>query len=80
MCIMYGNKITQLRKAANMTQGQLGELLNVSPQAISKWEHNLSEPDLTTMKKIWQALPFVISSPSVFHGCPAIEFLVGILS
>ena len=52
MCIMYGNKITQLRKAANMTQGQLGELLNVSPQAISKWEHNLSEPDLTTMKKI----------------------------
>lgn len=49
---MYGNKITQLRKAANMTQGQLGELLNVSPQAISKWEHNLSEPDLTTIKKI----------------------------
>lgn len=49
---MYGDKITQLRKAANMTQGQLGELLNVSPQAVSKWEHNLSEPDLATMKKI----------------------------
>lgn len=35
-----------------MTQGQLGELLNVSSQAVSKWEHDLSEPDLGTIKRI----------------------------
>ncbi len=48
----YGQKITQLRKNANMTQTQLGEALNVSAQAVSKWEHNLAEPDLSTIKKI----------------------------
>lgn len=49
---MYGSKIAKLRKSANMTQGQLGELLNVSAQAVSKWEHDISEPDLATVKKI----------------------------
>lgn len=48
----YGQKITQLRKNANMTQAQLGDALNVSAQAVSKWEHNLAEPDLSTIKKI----------------------------
>lgn len=55
----YGQKNTQLRKQANMTQGQLGELLNVSSQAVSKWEHDLSEPDLGTIKRM--ALIFKIS-------------------
>lgn len=49
---MYGDKISQLRKEANLTQGQLGNLLNVSAQAVSKWENNLSEPDLATVKRI----------------------------
>lgn len=48
----YGQKIAQLRKLSNMTQARLGELLNVSAQAVSKWEHDIAEPDLATIKKL----------------------------
>lgn len=48
----YGQKIAQLRKEANLTQTQLGAALNVSAQAVSKWEHNIAEPDLATIKKM----------------------------
>ena len=33
-----GNKIRELRKGANLTQEQLAASLNLSPQAVSKWE------------------------------------------
>ena len=48
----YGKKISQLRRSKNLTQQQLGDSLNVSAQAISKWEHDLAEPDLSTIKKM----------------------------
>lgn len=48
----YGQRIAQLRKNANLTQAQLGEKLNVSAQAVSKWEHSQSEPDLTTIRNM----------------------------
>ena len=35
-----------------MTQQQLGEKLNVSYQAVSKWENDISEPDLSTIEKM----------------------------
>lgn len=41
-----GEKITTLRSAANMSQGDLAEKLNVSRQSISKWETNASIPEL----------------------------------
>lgn len=48
----YGEKIAQLRKNAAMTQSGLGDKLGVTAQAVSKWEHDVSEPDLGTLKKI----------------------------
>ena len=48
----YGEKLIQLRKNANMTQADLGEKLGVTAQAVSKWEHDVSEPDLGTLRKI----------------------------
>lgn len=48
----YGQKIIQLRKNAQVTQTQLGDYLNVSAQAVSKWERDTAEPDLGTVKKI----------------------------
>ena len=47
-----GNKIRTLRKQAGMTQVELGNKLNVSAQAVSKWEKSLSEPDTTTIREI----------------------------
>ena len=48
----YGEKIKQLRKENNLTQAELGEKLFVTSQAVSKWENDLSEPDLNSVKKM----------------------------
>ena len=50
----YGTKIAELRAANKMTQAQLGEKLNVTSQAVSKWENGLSEPDIESIRKICQ--------------------------
>ena len=41
-----GKKIKTLRKNKNMTQEQLAEVLSVSAQAVSKWENEVSTPDI----------------------------------
>ena len=35
-------RIAAVRKTAGLTQEQLGELVNVSRQAVSKWESGVS--------------------------------------
>ena len=42
-----GNKIRELRRANNLTQEQLAATLNISAQAVSKWEMGASYPDMT---------------------------------
>ena len=40
-----GERITDLRKGKNLSQGQLASLLEVSRQAVSKWENDTASPD-----------------------------------
>lgn len=40
-----GERITDLRKGKNLSQGQLASLLEVSRQAVSKWENDTTSPD-----------------------------------
>ncbi len=40
-----GNRIKKLRKEMNFTQEYVAEKLNVSRQAVSKWEKDISNPD-----------------------------------
>lgn len=40
----YGTRIKQAREARRMTQEQLAEALDISRQAVSKWEADLSRP------------------------------------
>lgn len=47
-----GEKIAELRKKNGMTQDDLGKEMNVSYQAVSKWERDESQPDFETMSKI----------------------------
>ena len=42
-----GKKIKELRKKKDMTQERLAEYLNVSFQAVSKWETGAASPDLS---------------------------------
>jgi len=48
----YGQKIADLRKGSKLTQADLGKKLNVTAQAVSKWENDLSEPDIDSIKKM----------------------------
>lgn len=47
-----GKKLSSYRKIAGLTQQQLGEHLNLSAQAISKWENDLAEPDLSALRAL----------------------------
>lgn len=45
--INISKRIREYRNANNLTQEQLGELVGVSAQAISKWEREVCYPDIT---------------------------------
>lgn len=67
----YGTKIAELRTANKMTQAQLGSMLNVTSQAVSKWENGLSEPDIESIKKMCEI--FHISFDEFFGAQPRTE-------
>lgn len=48
----FGEKLASLRKQANMSQIDLADKLNVSRQAVTKWENGNGLPDLDNIKKI----------------------------
>ena len=50
--VTLGNKIAALRKSKGITQADLGTYLNISYQAVSKWERGESAPDFETLSKI----------------------------
>ena len=59
-----GNKIRELRRAHNLTQEQLATALNISAQAISKWEMGASYPDMTMIPTL--AAFFKVSLDELF--------------
>lgn len=52
--VEIGENIKKLRKAKRMTQKEVANQLNVTPQTISKWERNISYPDLDMLVKLSQ--------------------------
>ena len=47
-----GAMIASLRKARQMTQLELAEQLGVTDKAVSKWERNLSCPDIAILPRL----------------------------
>ena len=47
-----GQNISKFRKEKNITQEGLAEICGVSSQAVSKWENDLSCPDITLLKTL----------------------------
>ena len=51
-----GQKIAQLRKEKNLTQLELANMLNITDKAVSKWERDISCPDINTFPKLAEIL------------------------
>ena len=56
-----GTFIAQCRKEKKLTQKQLGEKLNVTDRAVSKWETGRSFPDVSLMEPLCQELDISVS-------------------
>lgn len=50
--IKIGKKIRLLRKNNDITQEKLAAYLNVTPQAVSRWESEICYPDIETLPQI----------------------------
>jgi transcriptional regulator with XRE-family HTH domain len=64
-----GAIIARKRKELNMTQEQLAGALGISYQAVSKWENELSSPDISTLPLL--ADLFDITIDELFGRVPA---------
>lgn len=51
-----GSRIAQKRKALGLTQEALAAQLGISSQAVSKWENDISAPDISLLPDLAKAL------------------------
>ena len=51
-----GSRIAQKRKTLGMTQESLAAQLGISSQAVSKWENDISAPDIALLPALAKAL------------------------
>ena len=51
-----GETISSLRKKKELTQNELAEKMNVTDKAVSKWERDLSCPDVNTISRLAEVL------------------------
>lgn len=61
-----GKKITDLRKAHNMTQMELADKLGISFQAVSNWERGNTMPDISKLPELAEI--FQISVDELLNG------------
>ncbi|MDY6430007.1 MAG: helix-turn-helix domain-containing protein [Bacilli bacterium] len=45
----FGQRLTRLRKEKKLTQEDIAQKINISPQAVSKWENDISYPDINSL-------------------------------
>lgn len=57
-----GKNIAFLRKEKGFTQTELGDILGVSNQAVSKWESEMTMPDLMLLPKIAKVFQLSVDS------------------
>lgn len=60
--LTLGRRIQALRKAQGLTQDALAERMDVTPQAVSKWENDLSCPDIMSLPRLAKELQTTIDA------------------
>ena len=60
--MIFGEKLKQLRLNKGYSQENLAELMNVSRQAITKWENGNGMPDIENLKTIARVFEVTIDS------------------
>lgn len=78
MQVNIGTTIARLRREHNMKQEELAEQLDVTPQAVSKWENCASMPDITLIPKI--AAIFNVTIDELFSTDTAEKPVVQLIS
>lgn len=53
----FAKNFKALRKERNMTQAEMGEILNISSMTVRRWENGSREPKMSTIEKIVTAAP-----------------------
>ena len=59
---IIGQRIADFRKRKNMTQNDIGQILHVSYQAVSKWERGETLPDIPVLIKLSELLDISIDN------------------
>lgn len=68
-----GTQIAELRKAQGLTQAQLASQLSVTDKAVSKWERDLSCPDITTLPVLAETLGVSVDQLMHAEASPAVR-------
>ncbi len=55
-----GKRIAALRRERELKQDELAAMLEVSPQAVSKWENDQTCPDITALPKLAKILGITV--------------------
>lgn len=60
--LSLGRRIQALRRENTLTQEQLAEHMGVTPQAVSKWENDLSCPDIMSLPLLARLLQTTVDA------------------
>ena len=66
-----GERLYQLRKARNLSQGEVADALGVSRQSVSKWENNTSVPELDKLVKLGELFGLTLDELVKGEAVPA---------
>ena len=69
-----GEMIKKRRKILNFTQQELAGKLNISSQAVSKWENGVALPDLGLMPRLAQVLETSVDGLLGYQGAPVSKY------
>lgn len=75
----FSENVKKFRRKNNLSQAELAEKLYLTPQAVSKWERGISEPDLKFLCKLSQVFNITTDELlGLYHPDTPEHFMIGI--